>query len=402
MYLPDAVCRILSVFKENNIEAYTVGGSVRDSLLSKKPEDFDITTAAKPQRVIELFKDQRVIETGIKHGTVTVIMDSLPVEITTYRVESAYSDFRHPDSVIFSESIKDDLSRRDFTVNAICYHPEKGFFDPFEGRRDLDLKIIRTVGEPEKRFREDALRILRALRFSAVLGFEIEEKTKKAVFSSKELLKNVSKERVFVELKKLLMGQRAGAVLKEFFCILPFAAETLAPFAESTHDFSVFEKIQGDMPLLLSAFFLSLKKDSGVLSLAGKTLNLLKSDKKTRDKTELIIREFLKRPPKDTVEIKKFLAAAGEENAEAVASLWRAFGVCSKATVEGILNKVEGVIQKGECYKISQLAIGGEDLLSLGVEPKKIGEALNTALEAVIKGRCPNEKSALLDYVKDV
>ena len=402
MYLPDPVCKILSVFKENNIEAYTVGGSVRDSLLLKKPEDFDITTAADPQQVKALFCSNKVIETGIKHGTVTVIMDSLPVEITTYRVEAAYSDRRHPDSVIFSKSLRDDLSRRDFTVNAICYHPEQGFYDPFDGRGDLDKKIIRTVGEAEKRFSEDALRILRALRFSSALGFDIEEKTKKAIFSTKELLKSVSKERVFVEFKKLLCGQSAGAVLKEFFSVLPFAVETLRPFADLDTDFTALDRMEKDEPLLLAAFFISLAKKSDALSLAKETLSLLKSDRKTRGITELIIEEYKNRPSSDLPGIKKFLGRVGEENIERVISLWSGFGVCQKETADRILFQAQGITQRGECYKISHLKIGGEELLSLGIPPKNIGKVLGALLEAVILDRCPNEKSALLDYVKEV
>ena len=223
--IPPQVNRATQILQSNGHSAYVVGGAVRDMLMGKAAHDWDITTSALPEETLKAFADFRTIETGLKHGTVTVIVDGMSLEITTFRIEGDYSDNRHPDSVDFTDKIEDDLSRRDFTVNAIAYSPEKGFADPFDGQTDIKNKIIRCVGDPDKRFGEDALRILRALRFSSVLGFEIDESTKESIHHNFKLLANISVERVFVEISKLLCGKNAGRILREFeevfFFILP-------------------------------------------------------------------------------------------------------------------------------------------------------------------------------------
>lgn len=206
----------VTLLKSNGFEAFLIGGSVRDFIMDLPIGDIDITTNATPPQVKEVFKDFRVIETGIKHGTVTVLIDKEPLEITTYRSEGTYSDNRHPDSVEFSESLSDDVVRRDFTMNAIAYDFTEGFCDLVGGIDDINNKIIRCIGNAETRFREDALRILRALRFSSVLGFTIDENTKDAIHKCKDLLKNISAERIQVEFVKLICGKNAYTVLQEF------------------------------------------------------------------------------------------------------------------------------------------------------------------------------------------
>ena len=204
--LPSHVEYILATLEAAGYHAHIVGGSVRDLLLGKNPDDFDITTSALPEETKAVFSDKRTVDTGIKHGTVSLILDGKPYEITTYRLDGEYKDSRHPEAVYFTKNIVEDLSRRDFTVNAMAYNPTTGLVDPFGGRDDLKLGIIRAVGDPYVRFNEDALRILRGIRFSSVLGFKIEDKTSKAIREKRQLLSKVSAERIYVELKKMLSG----------------------------------------------------------------------------------------------------------------------------------------------------------------------------------------------------
>ena len=204
--LPEFVKKALIRTNEAGEEAFIVGGCVRDILMGKTPHDWDITTSAKPEKTKEIFSSFKTVDTGLKHGTVLVLIDGEPLEITTYRIDGEYTDCRHPDSVSFTSDIENDLSRRDFTVNAMAYNDEKGLVDLFGGEDDIRNKIIRCVGDADKRFNEDALRIMRALRFSSTLGFTIESETKKAILKNRELLNNVAKERISTELLKLLCG----------------------------------------------------------------------------------------------------------------------------------------------------------------------------------------------------
>lgn len=216
MKLPKEVEIALKLLKKSGFEAYLVGGCVRDSILDIVQKDFDITTDAEPNQILKVFQEYRVIETGLKHGTVTVLLYSVPLEITTYREDGNYSDNRRPDQVNFIKSLKEDLARRDFTMNAIAYNPETGLADYFGGVEDIQRRVIRAVGEPDKRFREDSLRILRGLRFASVYGFKIEPETAQAMLDLKGLLKNISAERIAVELLKTLSGINMKAVMNEF------------------------------------------------------------------------------------------------------------------------------------------------------------------------------------------
>ena len=212
---PEKILKAIALLESNGYSAYTVGGCVRDSVMGRAPNDWDMTTSAAPDETREVFKDFHTVATGIKHGTVTVLIDSEPVEITTMRVDGKYSDNRHPESVSFTKRIEDDLSRRDFTVNAMAYNPKTGVVDPFGGQNDIKNKIIRCVGNPDTRFGEDALRILRAIRFSSVLGFDIDKKTSQSIIGNRSLLQNISKERIRVELIKMLCGQNVEKILAD-------------------------------------------------------------------------------------------------------------------------------------------------------------------------------------------
>ena len=214
--LPENVKYIIDTFYNAGYKAYAVGGCVRDSLMGNHPNDWDICTNAQPNKVKQIFTSHSIIDTGLKHGTVTLLIDNIPYEITTFRKESTYSDNRRPDSVEFVSSLKEDLSRRDFTVNAIAYNHYEGITDYFSGQEDLEKGIIRTVGDADTRFNEDALRILRGIRFASTLGFTIDNKTKESIHYNKNLLENIAVERVWIEFKKLIAGKNAVQILREF------------------------------------------------------------------------------------------------------------------------------------------------------------------------------------------
>ena len=246
--LPRDVNTIITRLEGAGFEAFCVGGAVRDSLMGIVPGDWDVTTSATPEEIKKVFSDYKTIDTGIAHGTVTVLCDKTPYEVTTYRIDGEYSDNRRPESVSFTRNLEDDLSRRDFTINAIAYHPTKGIVDLFHGQDDIYNSIIRTVGNAHTRFNEDGLRIMRALRFSAVLGFTIEEETRKAIHENKDLLKNISVERISVELVKLIQGKNAFNVLMEYSDVFSVIIPEIAPAVSFTqygkkHAYDVWEHI---------------------------------------------------------------------------------------------------------------------------------------------------------------
>ena len=223
LYIPEKALIVFELLEKRGYECFLVGGCVRDMLMGIEPHDIDITTNATPDEVKAVFADFHTLDIGIKHGTVTVINDSEPIEITTYRKESTYSDGRRPDAVTFSRHINDDLSRRDFTSNAIAYSPSVGIVDPFGGMADIENKILRCVGTPTERFTEDSLRILRGLRFASVLGFSIDKATEEAMYSCRELINIVSPERIFTEISKLICGKNAGTIISRYSDILAVA-----------------------------------------------------------------------------------------------------------------------------------------------------------------------------------
>ena len=246
--LPKNVEFIINRLENAGFEAFCVGGAVRDSVMNITPGDWDITTSALPEETKAIFGDFKTIDTGIKHGTITIIMDKKPYEVTTFRIDGEYNDNRHPENVLFTRNLKDDLSRRDFTINALAYNKKTGLADLFGGQADIYNSIIRTVGEPEKRFKEDGLRIMRALRFSAVLGFDIEENTKKAIHKNKDLLKNISAERLSAELIKLICGKNAFKILMEFPDVFSVFIPEIAPAVNfrqygKKHAYDVWEHI---------------------------------------------------------------------------------------------------------------------------------------------------------------
>lgn len=371
---------VLNSLEEAGFDAYVVGGSLRDLLLGMEVHDTDIATNALPAQVKEVFKGQNVIETGLKHGTVTLVVDHVPYEITTFRTEGPYSDSRRPDAVYFIDSIEEDLKRRDFTVNAIAYSKSRGLVDLFGGVADLKNKVLRAVGDPAKRFSEDALRVLRAMRFASVLGFEIEPNTKAALFAHAERLKKIAAERVYSELMRMLGGKSFDGVLREFFPVFQLIMpEVFLP----EKDLSVLP----DAHFRLAALF-STAAD------AKTALRRLKADNHTVKKVSVLL-ESAPVPTKDT-EIKYFLSRYGSGALEI--SLFRELFYDEK----GAYARVKAVYESGECYSLAQLAVNGSDIVNLGYTGRETGLVLNKLLDMVIQGNVKNTKEALLNAIKNI
>lgn len=394
MQAPQYVQNVISTLEAKGFEAYLVGGCVRDALLSRDCFDYDIATSALPIQVKNALLPIKVIDTGIAHGTVTAVFSEGNIEITTFRGESDYKDHRHPNSVLFSTSLCDDLKRRDFTVNAIAYNEKNGIVDIFGGKRDLELKLIRTVGDADERFNEDALRILRALRFSACLEFEIEEKTSQAIEKNYRLLSFVSKERIFSEFKKLLCGQNAPSVIFQYFEIFNF----ILGIVETEEFYQTAAKTISNLPsdanLRLAGLFanLGISKTTSIMS-------NLKSDTKTRNYVCTLI-NHLNDEIGDKISIKKLMSSLNPDILRDLIVLKYAAGYITKSESEKLTAETRNIIKNSECYKLSHLKISGEDLSALGFSGKQISDALNLLLDKVICSDVENEHDALIDYLK--
>ena len=434
MQLTKNVSYIISALENAGFSAFAVGGAVRDSIMGVVANDWDITTSALPEEVEAVFSDFRVIETGIRHGTVSVFIDGEQFEITTFRTESGYSDHRHPDSVSFSSNIEDDLSRRDFTINAIAYSPS-GFVDVFGGRDDINAKIIRCVGDPETRFSEDALRILRAMRFSSTLGFEIEPETKKAMIKCKGLLKNVSAERVFVELKKLLCGKNVLAVLdgcKEILFEIVPELSACDGFDQKTphHIYNVYEHIirsveavKCDVVLRLAmllhdvakpdCFFLGDDQKGhfyGHHKLSAeasrKILRRLKCDNETVDDVVFLIENHMTELRAEKKLVKRRLSNMGEKRLRLLVEVQKADAIaCGTGENMDKLFEyeklIDEVVAEGLCFSLKSLAINGSDIINEKIaEGSMIGKVLEHLLENVIEEKVENEKEKLLAEAK--
>ncbi len=431
----------VTLLKSNGFEAFLIGGSVRDFIMDLPIGDIDITTNATPPQVKEVFKDFRVIETGIKHGTVTVLIDKEPLEITTYRSEGAYSDNRHPDSVEFSESLSDDVIRRDFTMNAIAYDFTDGFCDLVGGVDDINNKTIRCIGDAETRFREDALRILRALRFSSVLGFTIEENTKNAIHKCKELLSNISAERIQVEFVKLICGKNAYNVLQEFSDVIAVFVPEIKiciGFEQKnrhhcydvyTHILKSVEKSNPEPVTRLSLFFHDIAKpvvahfdEKGEQHYYGhpkksaeiteEILTRLRFDNDTKNKVVTLVK-FHDSPIMindnilpDKKRLKRIMSQIGKElifdlihikycdNSAQNPEYFR--GEEFYKTTYDMINEI---IEEKECFSVKELKINGNDLISMGFKGKTIGKILDTVLDLVISEKINNEINEITDYV---
>ena len=439
MKLSPSAEKAIQMLEKAGFEAYAVGGCVRDSLLGKNPTDFDITTSAKPEETKAVFKNEHVIETGIKHGTVTVLMEGEPLEITTFRIDKNYSDNRHPKEVEFTRSLSEDLARRDFTVNALAFNEKTGVTDLFGGVFDLEHGIIRAVGEPEKRFNEDALRIMRALRFASVLGFEIEEKTASSLSENAALLKNVSAERLFSEIEKLLCGKNAAKIVREhplpFFEIIP-ELSVLKGFDQHhfrhdkdafEHTLAVLENVPPERNLRLAALFHDIAKplcqsfdETGTAhyyghaqksaEIAEAVLKRLKADSETVKTVSELVRRHEDRFKPEPKAIKRLLGKTNPEFFDDLLLLMEADEMgkreefrLSHSEFEKFRKIKAEIIEKEECFSLKNFAVNGADLISEGFEPgPEMGKILETLLEKVIEGEIPNEKKALLSAAKQI
>ena len=386
--------KILETLNGKGYEAYIVGGCVRDMIMGRKPGDWDITTSARPEETKKCFK--RTFDTGIKHGTITVLLEGGSYEVTTYRIEGEYTDCRHPDEVVFTRDIHEDLLRRDFTMNAIAYHPREGFIDPFGGRDDIEKKTIRGVGFPDERFREDALRMLRAVRFAAQLGFSVEEETWKALKNRAELIKKVSAERIREELQKLIMSGRPEklSLLAEsglMGYIWPSLADELEKYsAETAGELAASEAV----PALRWALFLRRLGTAEAQSL----MKGLKFDTKTMKSVCAVIAEEKTGVDVSPYGVKKTLNRLGDENYGLFLKYSLAIGDERAGEAEKVLEEIR---KRGECVGLKDLALNGTDIGKMGVKDGRlIGEILSALLDEAQKDNENNKREILEDIVR--
>ena len=431
---PKQVRTALQRLMASGFEAFAVGGCVRDSLLGTTPEDWDITTAALPEEVETVFSDCRLVETGLRHGTVTVLLDGMSLEITTYRIDGDYKDARHPQSVTFSRDLREDLARRDFTVNTLCWNAQSGVVDLFDGLKDLNDGVLRAVGDPERRFREDALRILRGVRFAATLGFSVEPKTAEAILNTRALLEHIAAERIREEFTKLLCGKHAGAAIDRFSAVLEVFLPELSALIgceQNTpyhcydvfhHTLAALDAAPQEEELRLCMFFHDFGKpacrradENGVAHFKGhaavsaelteQILRRLRYPNKTVRRVTRLVEIHDTKAPRDRIQAKKLLASLGEEDYRALIAIKRADcrGKAQPHAIDGKLANMERflteILENGDCVSLHSLAVNGDDLLAAGV-PAGAGlrKTLDWLLDAVIEERCPNEKGALLSF----
>jgi len=411
---------------------------VRDAIMGNEINDFDITTSATPAQMQEAFKGYRTFETGIKHGTITFVYEHENVEITTYRIDGEYRDNRHPESVEFTKSLENDLKRRDFTMNAIVYNEKDGFVDMFSGRSDIENKVIRAIGNPKKRFEEDALRILRGIRFSSVLGFKIENATRQAMLDCKNLLHNISEERIAVEINKLLLGKNVkNAILENYEILGEIIPEIkkMHGFEQKnpwhiydvlTHTAVAVESIPPVIHLRLTALlhdtgkvytFFTDKKGVGHFYghaeksavIAQNYLNKYKYDNATKEKVIKLVKIHDMRLEPDKLFIKKQLNRLGTARLFDLIAMQRADNLAQnpeKARLEHLseLERIANeILNENECLSLKTLAINGSDLIKSGHTPgKNLGEILDIILSEVIEEKLPNEKNILLARAQEL
>ena len=378
--------------------AYAVGGCVRDSLLGQAPHDWDLCTSARPEQVMELFGEEKCIPTGLQHGTVTVKQGGRLYETTTFRIEGAYSDGRHPDAVHFVPDVREDLARRDFTINAMAYSAEEGLIDPFGGREDLAAHLVRAVGEPERRFEEDALRILRLYRFAARFGFSVDPATGAAARALGPHLDCVSAERIQEEMLKLLAAPAPGRYLEPavLAVILPELHPLEEPerFAESCRVIDRLAPGAENVPARLAALLLPLGEEG-----TRKALRRLKCSNALTEETAVLVRETgTSGPATDpAVSVRRLLGRYGLTAVERLAALGAAGHPEQAADFAARAELARQMEADGVCCRIAQLAVNGRDLMAAGAKPGPgLRQLLEQLLEAVITGQVPNEKQALL------
>lgn len=436
--LPEKVKKIIDILTANGYEAYAVGGCVRDSLLGREPEDWDITTSAMPEETKALFP--RTIDTGIEHGTVTIMMGKEGFEVTTYRIDGEYEDSRHPKEVSFTRNLKEDLLRRDFTINAMAYNETDGLVDIFGGKADLHHQLIRCVGNAHDRFSEDALRILRAVRFSAQLGFSIEEATKEAIRDLAPTLANISAERIQTELVKLLVSPHpelirtsyelgiTKVILPEFDRMMKTEQETPHhSYNVGEHTIRSLQEIAPDRILRLCMLFHDMGKPEyktmdadgvahfkrhalGSEQITKQVLKRLKFDNDTLRKVSKLVLYHDYRMPADGRSVRRAVNKIGKELFPAYLAIRRADTLAQSLyrreeklqNIEEITKEYDRILQQKECVSLKELAVTGSDLIRIGMKPgKELGDTLQMLLEEVLENPQFNEKEKLLEMVKE-
>ena len=434
MVLPQYVTDCIQALEAAGFAAYCVGGCVRDDCLGLQPADFDLCTSALPEQTEAVFSDKQLVLAGKKHGTVGVVTGGAVVEITTFRTEGAYKDNRHPDWVAFVPNVEADLARRDFTVNAMAWSPSRGFADPFGGRNDLRNKMLRAVGDPAERFREDSLRILRGVRFAVRFGLTVEKTTMEAMVRQAPLMENLARERIFEELCKLLPLVTAEDLLR----FAPILGEVLPPLKAEigfqqhsphhaydifTHTAHVVETVPGELSLRWAALLHDIGKvptftlddqgrghflgHAGVgAEMAEDLLRQLKAPNILREQVVTLISHHMTKLPTDKKLLRRWLGRLGWDTLDALLILQEA-DMGSKGTGKTaemvqflqLRTLLEEIRQEDACLSLRDLAVNGHDLIALGITGKAIGQTLNHLLEQVLDENLPNDRNALLAYL---
>lgn len=392
--IPKKIEKVLQKINDAGFEAYIVGGCVRDCLLNRQPQDWDITTSAQPNEIKKIF--DKTYDTGLQHGTVTVSWEGEHYEVTTYRIEKEYDDCRHPNEVIFTKDLKEDLQRRDFTINAIAYHTKEGIKDYFFGQKHLEQKIIKGVGDASERFQEDALRMLRALRFSAQLGFDIEQKTYHALQNKKELIKKISVERIHDELEKIILSEylekinllwQSGLLYE----IAPLLSKQMEQYGKEV--IQQLKKAPFDRIIRWTIFLQYMTATEG-----KQFLKYLKFDNYTINTVSVLLEHIKYDIALEEYELRK---KANKITAEQLNRLLLIKKIQQKENIEQLQQYFDKILQRKDCITLNELAVTGEDLIQQGIpKGKEIGKMLHFLLDTVHKNPEKNTKEILLDIVK--
>ena len=433
--IPNYAAQVLSALEAEGFTAWCVGGCVRDSLLGRAPQDWDVTTAARPEQVLSVFGD-RAVPTGLPHGTVTVKTAGGAVEVTTFRRDGTYRDHRRPQSVVFTDSLEEDLRRRDFTVNAMALNLRGELADPLGGQRDLERKLLRCVGEPDRRFREDALRILRGVRFAAALGFALEPETDRSLRANRALLAEIAPERIWAELKGLLTAPAAAEALRAYPEIIGvFWSEVLEmvgfPQRNRHHCYDVWEHtlhaleaVPPELELRLTMLLHDIGKpgcctidETGCghfkghparsAAMAEEMLRRLRADNATRETVVRLVAWHDRNIPRTRPGVAEALRQLGERDLRRLLRIKRADNLAQdpayramQAEIEKAEKILDQLLTEGACVSLDQLAVRGGDLVELGFSGPAVGETLEVLLEAVIQEQVPNDRTALLEYAR--
>lgn len=416
--IPEQCQYILDKFKAAGFSAYLVGGCVRDSLLGKEPKDWDICTSALPEQTIEVFTGEKVILTGLQHGTVALLRKGMIVEITTYRIDGIYEDNRRPKEVFFSQDLQEDLSRRDFTINALAYHPEEGVVDCFEGQEDLAQGILRCVGNAAARYQEDGLRIMRAVRFACRFNFAYEKETREGILQYSHLLTNIARERIQAEFNQIMVSDNVSrgvqdlAELNCFTYFLPqidalYDSQKQCAVDETSWEkmLQALEKIDNDLVLRLSVLLYFIGQGKGFTpkemgNLAATVLTDLHYDNQTLKQVVRLLEWVELEIGSDEYLLRKGLSILEDKGLRQLLHLKCAvnyqLAIENHREMKTILEQVEIILQKGDCYSLKQLAVKGSDLLNLGYQGIEVGQKLQELLEVVLHNPALNEKDYLL------